>query len=86
MAALHLIHHPAALPACLRAADGDDALLLLHGGVYAAVASLDRAVYVLEADARARGLLDRLSGDATVVDDHRFVELAAAHQPVVSWR
>jgi tRNA 2-thiouridine synthesizing protein B len=86
MAALHLIYHGNALSACLRAAADDDALLLLHGGVYAAVAGAGRPVYVLEADVRARGLRERLAADATVIDDAGFVELAADCLPVVTWR
>lgn len=86
MAALHLVNHASALPACLARAGADDAVLLLEDGVYAAVTSTSRAVYVLEADVRARGLVARLPAHATVVDDAGFVDLVAAHQPVVTWR
>ena len=86
MATLHLVNHARALPACLARAGTDDAVLLLEDGVYAAAAPLPRAVFVLEADVRARGLGTRLPAEAAVIDDAGFVDLVVAHQPVVTWR
>ena len=70
------------------------AVLLIEDGVYAAVknsateASLKAAgmpVYVLQADADARGLQSRLMEGVNMVDYGGFVDLVAGHDNVQSW-
>lgn len=88
MAALHLIVRATALASCLEAADPADSVLLLQDGVYAAVRlpALANAMYALEPDAVARGLVPRLAEGVTLASDMDFVDLVAAHQPIVTWR
>lgn len=70
------------------------AVLLIEDGVYAATrnsateASLKAAgmpVYVLQADADARGLQSRLMEGVNMVDYGGFVDLVAGHDNVQSW-
>jgi tRNA 2-thiouridine synthesizing protein B len=86
MAVLHLVNHADALPACLGRAAAEDAVLLIEDAAYAATRPTDRPLFVLDVDARARGLLARLASGVTVVDDAGFVELVVHHNPVVTWR
>jgi tRNA 2-thiouridine synthesizing protein B len=81
-----------ALPSCLRCLGPGDKLLLLEDAVYAAcdpyIATLRDAgvdCYVLEADADARGIRERLDASITPVDYGGFVELAVACDSVQSW-
>nr|WP_242521527.1 sulfurtransferase complex subunit TusB [Motiliproteus sp. SC1-56] len=81
------------LNSCLRIISPEDALLLIEDGVYAALdtprglASLAPAipVYALEADCRARGILDQLHASVKPTDDHGFVELTLAYAKSQSW-
>ena len=88
MATLHLVNKERALRPCLEVAAGDDAVLLLEDGVYAAVGVMapERPLHALEPDVRARGLRDRLAGHVVVVTDVQFVALVENHRPVVTWR
>ncbi len=100
MATLHTVNKsPArgdALARCLRFAYHGDGVLLIEDGVYSglrgseALAELDALaglcrVWVLDADARARGVEHRLAEWLGRVDDAGFVALAAEHDRVVSW-
>jgi tRNA 2-thiouridine synthesizing protein B len=101
MGALHLVsrspHESLALAHCLARAGKGDALLLLEGGVYAALegsACAPRlreamggvAVYALEADLAARGIAaEEVAGGVVRVDYEGFVELCLRHSPVQSW-
>jgi sulfur relay protein TusB/DsrH len=97
MATLHIVNTPAesssALTRCLYAASPGDAVLLIGNGIYSAVAASfprhrpkhDVAWFVLRDDVRARGMTDRLANGIVEIDDDGFVDLVAAHQPIVSW-
>lgn len=91
---LHTVNQPpgAALDSCLRIIGPGDSLLLLEDGVYGGQAGLADSIadagcklYVLEPDAAARGLLDRLDPAAELIDYAGFVELAAECDAVQSW-
>lgn len=83
-----------ALENCLRVAGAGDVILLLEDGVYAAVAGTARsflieqalkrhAVFVIEADLKARGL-DKLIDNIRVASYADFVDLVEQH-PVHAW-
>ncbi len=84
------------LEACL-AHLGDERLLLIEDGVYAALAAGDAAakldepardgrVYALGPDLEARGIgTDQLAAGVEVVDYAGFVQLVAAHGPHQAW-
>ena len=81
-----------ALAACLRFIEPGDCLLLLEEGVYSACPSSIEPIrqtgcklLVLEPDADARGLLERLDHSVELVDYAGFVELAARCDSVLSW-
>ena len=83
----------AALRDCLAVVQAGDALLLLGDGVYAAMAGTDTSarlnasgaeVYVLEPDAMAAGILDRIAA-ANVVDMNGFVELSERFPRQQAW-
>jgi sulfur relay protein TusB/DsrH len=86
MSPLHTIHNAAALGAAL-ARSGQDPILLVEDGVYAAhQPPVGRRVYVLREDLAGRGLAEETLADPVVVVDMReFVALAAAHSPIVAW-
>ena len=95
MATLHTLNKSPtgdALASCLRCLGPGDRLLLLEDGVYAACAPYVSAltdsgchVYVLQADAEARGIAERLDKGVQATDYPGFVELAAASDSVQSW-
>ncbi len=100
MSTLHLVFESSggnALIDALRAATGDDSILLLQEGVYAAatghaaLALLSSSqkntcvVYALDADLRARGLASRVASEITIVNDEEFVALTERHERTVSW-
>ncbi|HYQ71923.1 MAG TPA: sulfurtransferase complex subunit TusB [Gammaproteobacteria bacterium] len=72
---------------------GDDALLLIEDGIYAAIKSGKAAallsgknVSVLGADLAARGIgEDKLVEGVTVIDYTGFVDLVEANDKVQSW-
>ncbi len=80
-----------ALKACLRVATKDSAILLIEDGVYAALlgpdleALLQHKVYALAPDIKARGLLEKLSPQITLVDYSGFVALVEQYDTVQSW-
>ena len=80
--------------ACLEALAPGDALLLLGDGVYHALGGSEAAgrlaqvpcpVCVLEAEARAAGLLARLADAVTVIDEDGFVALTEDHPRQLAW-
>jgi sulfur relay protein TusB/DsrH len=98
MATLHIVNTSTpgtgALTNCLHAASPGDAVLLIGNGVYVAVAATfarhrpkhgGLSWFALAADVRARGMADRLATDVAQIDDEAFVDLVAAHRPIVSW-
>ncbi len=98
MAALHIIHtpgaHSAALSNCLRGATPGDAVLLIGNGVLCGVAAIFARIasrggelswYALADDIATRGIGDRVAESIRQIDDGAFVDLVAAHQPIVSW-
>jgi tRNA 2-thiouridine synthesizing protein B len=83
----------AAFADCLRLLSPGDALLLLGDGVYAALAgtvarqALDASaaqLYVLQQDAMAAGVLDRV-GNAQVVDIDGFAALSEQFVRQLAW-
>ena len=98
MATLHIVNTPtessSALARCLYAASPGDTVLLIGNGVYCGVAvsfeqhrsqSDGLHWFALADDVRARGMARRLAACIALVDDGGFVDLVAAHQPIVSW-
>ncbi|MCB1701404.1 MAG: sulfurtransferase complex subunit TusB [Halioglobus sp.] len=93
---LHTLNASPSSPACsdcLRLLASGDALLLLGDGVYAALAgSADRArldasgaaVYVLDTDAAAAGVLSRVDG-VTIIDIDGFVALTEQCSRQLAW-
>lgn len=84
----------AAFGDCLRLLSGDDALLLLGDGCYAGLAGSDAGqqltaagskLYVLHADATARGIAELLLPGIELVDYAGFVELTEAHSRQLAW-
>ena len=80
-----------AFKSCLRVAAKDSAILLIEDGVYAAIEGanivelLQHKVYALAPDVKARGLLEKLSPQVTLVDYPGFVALATQYDCVQSW-
>ena len=101
MGVLHLVSRSPgeslALSQCLGRAGEGDALLLLEGGVYAALkdsacapwlheAMAGIAVYALGPDLAARGIAaDEVLEGVVRVDYAGFVGLALSHSPIQSW-
>jgi tRNA 2-thiouridine synthesizing protein B len=94
---LHIVNRAPGNPAladCLRFCSDDAGILLIEDGVYAAVANgpwlqrllqRTRNVYVLEADACARGLSGRIGEGIERVDYARFVALCCEYPRMHSW-
>ena len=97
MAMLHLVNKSPYAASSLETASsmvkGDDALLLIEDGVYAAIrnskaaAKLDGLkVSVLGPDLAARGIgEDKLIDGVTVIDYAGFVDMVEANDKVQSW-
>jgi tRNA 2-thiouridine synthesizing protein B len=101
MAVLHLVNRSPgtslALAQCLHRAGPGDALLLLEGGVYAALqdhefaarlrlAMRHLAVYALSPDLEARGIAEgEVTEGISLVDYAGFVHLSLSHRPIMSW-
>jgi tRNA 2-thiouridine synthesizing protein B len=85
--------HPA-VKECIALLRANDALLLLGDGVYIALQHSEdwlalqqsgASLHVLDADARAAGVRQRLAGCFTVVDDDGFVSLTEQHAQQMAW-
>lgn len=100
MSCLHIVNQcdaDGALASCLRLASTDSAILLIENAVYLArkntlmelnfASIIDRqAVYVLEPDLWARGVLqDQLYEGLHLVNYIGFVELTVRYNRIVSW-
>ena len=87
MATLHIVNKAAALTDCLPLLTGNDALLLIEDGVYAARTRIGAPgpCYALGDDLEARGLIGRIGAGVEVVSYDGFVDLVERHQPVVTW-
>jgi tRNA 2-thiouridine synthesizing protein B len=80
---------------CLDSCSETASILLIEDAVYAAKAYTQYAeiiensasinFYALSADVNARGLIDSLCANITVIDDAGFVGLASSHRAVMSW-
>ncbi len=81
---------------CLAVLGDNDRVLLIEDGVYAAQADTEYAktitalagnnqFYILQADAQARGIADRINHDVQAVDYTQFVELTTVCNVVHSW-
>ncbi len=101
MSTLHIVNKSpfgnGSLLSCINHCKPGDALLLIEDGVYGALAGsvVEHAVttcapsvsvYVLEGDARARGLAsEKLLGTVTAVGYDGFVDLVAENDRTQSW-
>jgi tRNA 2-thiouridine synthesizing protein B len=101
MGILHVVNRSpgasSALFHCLERAGAGDAVLLLEGGVYAAVKDSEWAsrlaesmqqmpVHALAPDLAARGIAtDEILAGLVLVDYEGFVELCTLHNPIMSW-
>ena len=100
MATLHLVsasqETSEALSNCLHAASAGDSVMLIGNGVFNANPPIFRAAlaaetatnvfwYALAHDIAARGLGRLVDAAVVLIDDAAFVDLVAAHQPIVSW-
>lgn len=80
---------------CLALCCNNAGVLLIEDGVYAAInnnlsselisAHDHLRFYALKADLLARGLIDSINPNVTVVDDQGFVELCVHYDSVQSW-
>lgn len=84
------------LRSCLRVVSGQDSILLIEDGVYAALddsacselikEALQRvAVYSLLPDLKARGITERIIAGIQTIDYAGFVDLTEKHDVVQSW-
>lgn len=82
------------LSECLRVCSADDAIILIEDGVYAALNDSEyaarlfahkAAIYVLQPDALARGIADRIATGIGAIDYAGFVQLCCDHSPIQSW-
>ncbi len=95
---LHIVNQApfsrSCLADCLRVCDAQAIVLLIEDGVYAAIAGSEAAqqiqqktqrAYVLDADAAARGLTEKLDANFNVIDYAGFVQLCCEHASIHSW-
>ena len=84
----------AAFTECLRMAASGDTLLLTGDGVYASIHDTTACkrllesgaeLYVLETDARAAGILQRVCKQATLIDYDGFVGLSERFTRQLAW-
>ena len=84
-------HRSTLLQDCLSVCKTPASVLLIEDGVYGAavategIAKQGITFYALEADILARGLLDKIHQNVSIVDDAGFVELVTQHSAVQSW-
>ncbi|MDN3639724.1 sulfurtransferase complex subunit TusB [Simiduia curdlanivorans] len=93
MTTLHIISKSLAnadIQIALRAAQKEDAIILINDAVYAFAnktpIDTKASVFALAPDLIARGLnVDKLPSLVALIDYAGFVELSESHQPIVSW-
>lgn len=87
MATLYIVNKADALADCLPLIAGEDALLLIEDGVYAARNGIGTPgpCHALGEDLEARGLAGRTASGIEIVTYDGFVDLVERHQPVVTW-
>jgi sulfur relay protein TusB/DsrH len=83
MTTLHLVCSREGFAACQVRCAPDDDILLLQDGVY--VFDAPGRTFVLESDARARGVHERLRAHP-MVDAAGMVDLTVKNTRVVTWR
>ena len=82
---LHTINKPAAWQQCHELIAADDAVLLIEDGVYLALENPALNCYVLEADASARGLEEKLGQSVSLATYSDFVRLSLEAEKVCAW-
>ncbi|KUI97115.1 sulfurtransferase complex subunit TusB [Vibrio sp. MEBiC08052] len=89
---LHVIKTDAALKRVHPFYSAQDTILLIEDAVYAAnplhhafELLKEKAVFVLKADAKARGICHHISPSTTMTDYLGFVELTEQHRSVMTW-
>ncbi len=83
---LHLVTTEAGLQSCLIRAATDDPVVLMHAGVYAAVATgVERPMFAISNDVSALGLSDMVPDNVQEISFAQLVDLVAEHSPVVTW-
>ena len=84
----------AAFRDCLRIAGSDDVILLTGAGVYAALDNTSACeqllesgaeIFVLEADTRAAGILERINNKIAMTDFDGFVSLTERFPRQLAW-
>ncbi|MDP6473074.1 MAG: DsrH/TusB family sulfur metabolism protein [Pseudomonadales bacterium] len=86
MACLHIVNCAEAMKRCVRICASGDIVVMIEDAAYCTVGdALPDGVmaYVLDADARARGVQHLLRSSLLTHDD--FVDLTVAHETIVSW-
>ncbi|USE39183.1 sulfurtransferase complex subunit TusB [Endozoicomonas sp. SCSIO W0465] len=92
MSTLHTANKPGqAIALCLRAVARGDSVLLIEDAVYELLSPATRlkalpdgcSVYVMDIDARARGV--EVLAPFEVINYDRFVSLCVGNEKVVSW-
>ena len=81
---LHLVFNSAGYKACQLRRLNDDPIILLGDGVYCASSTREDNTYLLEIDARVRGIAS-LNKEANLIDYNAFIALTELYSPVVSW-
>lgn len=80
--------------AFLRSVNANDAVLFVQNGVssliegnplFTLLNATEASVYVLRNDLEARGMLNLIAEDVTVVDYHQYVDLTVEHTPQLLW-
>ena len=81
---LHLVFNSAGYKACQLRRLNDDPIILLGDGVYCASSNREGNTYLLEIDARVRGIAS-LNKEANLIDYTAIIALTELYSPVVSW-
>ncbi len=80
--------------ACLRVCGPNAAIILIEDGVYAALANSEtaqrlcaksKAIFALQSDIDARGLINRIEPGIKIIDYAGFVQLCCEHETIQSW-